>query len=304
MSGKIIIISVSALLAGVVAVAVWKWPSARGKETTVHSVSIQQPGEALERQVDIITSGKPGEAHRKAIEIVDRIARQRDTLTDAETSRLLDYIAGAKPESLTEGDWQHLVNSVLNALRVNPVTSVKQRLSKLLAAMAREHKDPVIRLYALQHISFWYPHETDPARKQQMANLLKQLSSSGQEAGTAVMVMSDLQRQGQLEKGPQQDADIERAALYLVSDKTASTEVRVTALHTLTDRRTSSALPKARYIAEDREEHMVLRKAAIFAIGRLGNLANDTDRLKSLAKEHPRLAQAAKPALKKLKTSN
>ena len=85
-----------------------------------------------------------------------------------------------------------------------------------------------------------------------------------------------------------------------MSDSNAATDVRISALHTLTDRRVTGILPEVRRIAEDQKELIILRKAAIFAIGRLGNPVDDADRLKSLSKENTRLAQAATPALKHL----
>ncbi len=278
-----IAIPLTLLLAGVVAAAVWLALS----RDTGHIPPAQpaDPGHRAQAAspVDTITSGRSGEAHGKAIETANLITRSRAPLADADASRLLDYIAGEKPRALADDDWQHLVNSVLNALRANPAPPVKRRLSRILATMAESHPDAVVRLYALQHISFWFPLEPDPTEKRRLATLLANLSSgSGTEAGTATMVMSDLQRQGQLPGTPQQGTSIGHAALRLAADKASSTEVRVTALHTLTDRRTPGTLPEARRIADDTTEHIILRKAAIFAIGRLGTPAADTARLKRL----------------------
>ena len=114
------------------------------------------------------------------------------------------------------------------------------------------------------------------------------------------MVISDLQRAGKLPTGKKDTVDITRASMRLLADGKASTDVRITSLHTLTDRQVSEVLPEARRIAEDRNELIILRKAAIFAIGRLGNPVDDSDRLKGLSKEHHRLAQAANPALEQL----
>lgn len=255
--------------------------------------------------MDLITSGRAGEAHGRAVEAADRIAREHGALDAAAAGRLLDYITGPRPAALSGADWQHLVNSSLNALRTNPAKPAQARLAGILSTMARSHADPVLRLYAVQHISFWYSQEPDAAKKKQLAALLRELSGGGGEAGVATMVLSDLDRTGELPASePESSADINRAAMRLLSDQNAATDVRITALHTLTDRRVEAALPQARHIAEDRNESIILRKAAIFAIGRLGNQTDDTDRLKSLSKEHHRLAQAANPALENLQTSN
>lgn len=300
---KAITFAAAALLLGVIALAVWKWPSQEPDEAPpAQSQITNHQSQIPTTPVGLITSGRAGEAHGRAIETADLLARQGGTLSDTDSIRLLRYISGDKPTTLTDGDWQHLVNSSLNALRANPSTATRTRIAGVLSSMARHHADPVIRLYALQHISFWFSSETDPARKQQLANLLADLSTSGNEAGTATLVMSDLQRSGQLPVDKATSAAIERAALRLAADKTSPTDVRITALHTISDRKITAALPEARRIAEDRTEHLLLRKAAIFTIGRLGNPADDTALLKRLTEEHPRLAQAATPALGKLQT--
>jgi len=290
------------LLLGGAALVVWQWPS-RGHQTAP-DISNAAPADKEKPQpesdIEIITSGRAGEAHGRAIETADRIARQQGALDDAAASRLLAYISSTKPFSLSDGDWQHLVNSSLNALRTHPAAPVKHRLSETLIQMARSHRDPVLRLYALQHISFWYAQEPDSTKKKQLVTLLVQLSREGDEAGTATMVISDLQRAGKLPTGKQDTAALNRTALRLMSDSNAATDVRISALHTLTDRRVTGILPEVRRIAEDQKELIILRKAAIFAIGRLGNPVDDADRLKSLSKENTRLAQAATPALKHL----
>lgn len=280
----------------------WQWPAPAPQTLTETTAGAPATPEGHQPQTDIevITSGRAGEAHGRAIEAADRIAREHGALDAAAASRLLDYISGPRPAALSEADWQHLVNSSLNALRTNPAKPAQARLAGILSTMARSHADPVLRLYALQHISFWYSQEPDRSKKKHLITLLSELSRGGDEAGTATMVISDLQRAGKLPTGKKDTVDITRASMRLLADGKASTDVRITSLHTLTDRQVSEVLPEARRIAEDRNELIILRKAAIFAIGRLGNPVDDSDRLKGLSKEHHRLAQAANPALEQL----
>lgn len=288
-----------AVLFGAVSFAWWnvnKTPNPT-KESTHSSFKTQN---STFKRSALLTPIKSGESLTQAIDLAARITRENSTLTPAEATTILNFISAPKPTTLTDGDWQHLVNNLLNALRTNPAKPVTQRLSTILADMAQSHPDPVLRLYAIQHISFWYPRETDPSQKQTLATLLQTLSTTGNEAGTATMVMSDLQRSGDLPADPETIAAITRAARHLAADPTAPTDVRVSAIHTLSDRQVTAALPSLRKIADDTTEHIIIRKAAIFTIGRLGTPAEDIARLKRLSKEHPRLAQASSPAVRML----
>ncbi len=285
----------------------WHRTNKQGGESQIHvnepfvdassSARIEEP---RKNRLQVLTSGVSGEALTRALEIADTIAREHTAFSDAEASHLLDFVSGSKPSGLTRSDWQHLVNSLFNALRTRPAAPARERLSLVFANMAEKDADPVMRLYALQHISFWLPHEQHPARKQQLADLLLRMSQAGDQAGCATMVMSDLQRAGSLPQNQETNTMIDQAALRLASDPDAVTTARVSAIHTLADRGQTESLPELRSIAMARHEHIVLRKAAIFAIGRLGNLSDDRDRLKRLASEHRRLAQAAEPAIQSL----
>jgi hypothetical protein len=118
-------------------------------------------------------------------------------------------------------------------------------------------------------------------------------------AGSAVLFLSDLERDGELPEGFVPDGTIGESALRIASDATASPDVRIAALHACVDQGTAGALPAARVIAADTSLMIPLRKAAIHTIGQFGT-REDAALLESLAEELPSLGAATKPALEKL----
>ena len=187
------------------------------------------------------------------------------------------------------------MNSILNALRIQ---EAPEGFADFLIETASQRGDQVLGLYALQHLAMWLPQETNPDKQQAIKDLFTELMRVPGEpmAGTAVLMASDLEQQKM--EGFESSA-IEQAALRLVSDRKTPQDVRVSALHTCTDRHLTAVLDEARHIAMDKSEVSTVRKAAIHAIGRMGQEV-DLPRLEELSKESRHLAAAAMPATQRI----
>lgn len=250
--------------------------------------------------LDKVLSGGEGEDHSWALETADRIARERIDLSSEDVEKLMAFIGGDKPASLDAGEWQHRVNSVLNALLAQ--NAYNSDLGGLLMNMATENKDPVLRLYALQHLGPWVAREKDPGKKQEIVALLSRLATKDgeQTAGTAIQMITELERAG-TSVSPVNLKAIEKAALKIAADPKASHDLRVNAFHTCCERKLSGVLKDARNIAGNKDEITIVRKAAIYSIGMMGT-KEDLDMLNDLSSESDLLAEAVKPAVKRIES--
>ncbi len=242
-----------------------------------------------------------GETHVLALEVIMNWIKNQHILTEVDRDTLLDYLAQSKPETLGVGEWEERVNELLNLLRCQP--EGVPGLADLLIHMVTNDSDPVMRMYALQHLAMWIPDEPVADNRIAMVDLLQRLAQTSGDplAGSAVLFLNDLANQsGNLVDTIVADEIIERAALRIVDDGLSSPDVRITALHTCAARGMQNSAPAARLIAADTSMMIPLRKAAIFTLGELGN-AEDREMLESLATSNPALAAATAPALKKLK---
>lgn len=200
---------------------------------------------------------------------------------------------------MASGEWEERVNEILNLLRSQ--SGGVSGLAEVMMAMAAEDANPVLRMYALQHIVMWIPDEPLEEIREKMMGYLRQLSWSPDDplAGSAVLFLSDLKRDGKLPEGFTADGEIGETALRIASDATASPDVRIAALHACVDQGTAAALPAARVIAADASLMIPLRKAAIHTIGRFGG-AEDKELLESIAAQNRDFKAATKPALERL----
>lgn len=223
---------------------------------------------------------------------MDRITREHIQLTREQTAQMMDSVRSGKPKDFDKGEWHHRVNSILNAMRVQQ--EAPEGFADFLIETASRRDEPVLGLYALQHLSMWLPKESDAEKQQAIKDLfLKLMRTPGEPmAGTAVLMSSDLEQQHVEGFDP---AHIEKTAILLVSDKQAPQDVRVSALHACSDRQLTAVLDDARRIAADKGEVSILRKAAIHAIGRMG-LESDLPLLAEISKESRHLAAATTPA--------
>ena len=242
-----------------------------------------------------------GEAHTVALDEIIGWIKNQQVLTEEDRETLLAYISQAKPGTLKAGEWEERVNEILNFLRGQPGGA--PGLADLLRRIVVDDPDPVMRMYALQHLSMWVPDEPVAENRAAMIALLKRLAETPGDplAGSAVLFLDDLSRNPSLADVEKVATEvIETQALRLVGSTTSKPDVRITALHTCAARGMKDAAPAARSIAADNSLMIPLRKAAIYSLGELGS-SEDRALLESLASSDPTLAEAARPALKRLR---
>ncbi|MCP5532887.1 MAG: HEAT repeat domain-containing protein [Akkermansiaceae bacterium] len=248
-----------------------------------------------------ITSGVDGESHSVAVDVLVDMAKRREALAHGDMKVLLSFISAPKPEGLSDVEWEERVNVVLNALRGQE--SDVPGLTDFLLATAEDHPSRILRLYAMQHLALWQHREKSVEKQREIVALFERLAmeDGGEYAGAAVMFLNDLE--GLLGSHGQERAHqnvIGRAAFKLIVDPAARPDVRISALHTCTDRRMTEVLPTARRIAADTRSVLPLRKAAVHAIGRMGG-GEDLDLLSRLGKDSPELRPATEPAANSLR---
>ena len=243
-----------------------------------------------------------GEEHAQAFaQLIDWI-KQQQVLTPEDRDALLAYLTQSQPPALTSGEWEERVNEILNLLRAQP--GGVPGLADLMLQMAEHDPNPVLRMYALQHIALWIPDETVAENRDAMVAYLHTLLKRPNDplAGSALLFLTDLEHSGHIPRSAETDAQFHAAAQRLISDSSTRSDVRISVLHACVDRNQSDILPAARAIAADPSQMIPLRKAAIHSIGRMGK-AEDIALLESLATENKDLQAATRPALMKLKSS-
>ena len=221
-----------------------------------------------------------------AIVWLDTQAREGHSLTTEQVTWLLHALeAGGHPD-WKPGYRQWFHNSAFNALHRS---EDPQPLTRLLAQLAEKDPDPILRLYALQHIGTQRANGrlTGPSAGEIHSLLRGLLGTDPATAGTVI----DLLATWDGEENPA-DPEVRARAAAMAEDKSLATDVRVTALHTAGP----DSLAPARRLAVDTTQPVILRKAAIACIGRHGGEADFAD-LKKLSGESSRLSQAANPAL-------
>ncbi len=231
------------------------------------------------------------QAPQELIKWSDLIARENRQISAEEAAELSKFLFGARPEAVDSGTWQHLVNSGLNALRsqIEPPMD----LGRQLIQMAEGDTDPVLRLYALQHLSFWLDQEKDQAVRREIINCLSRIAKQDGESsrGTAISILS----QRDETRG---DTEIKSAAIGLITDQNAKHDVRITSMHTCADQGWTESLSQLHKVAGKKEELAIVRSAAIFSIGKLGGAA-DLAKLEKI-KPSTRLKPALRSAIERL----
>lgn len=280
-----------------------------GSETELY-VTVSQAKQALPNhlnppfklpaeQVESGLNEESGEAHSMALDVIMEWIEHQLVLTEEDRDVMLAFLAQSRPQNMTAGDWQERVNEILNFLRSQP--SGVPGLSDLLVKMTSNDPDPVIRMYALQHIALWVPDEPDAKNKEQMISFLERLAgdSSDSLAGSAVIFLNDLDCSGDLPSRFDTAELIDRAAMRLVADKSARPDVRICALHAGAARGIEGIVPESRNIALDSTLMVPLRKAAIYSLGEVG-ATEDIEFLESLSNQNPVLEPAIQPAIRRI----
>lgn len=115
-------------------------------------------------------------------------------------------------------------------------------------------------------------------------------------SGEAVMLLGDLKLSDLAgddlpDPGPR--------AMEIVADHGAPSDARISAIHACVARRQKSIVPELRLIAADPQCNIIERRAAIHAIGQLGE-TSDKKLLESMIPSNPLLVPAITPAIAKL----
>jgi hypothetical protein len=245
-----------------------------------------------------------GENHRRTQDLIMGWRREGRALLAEDAKELLSFLGQGQPEGLASGEWEERVNEILNLLRSQSgeVTGLAETMLK----MAAEDPNPILRMYALQHIAMWIPDEPSAESREAMIDHLRKLSLLPNDplAGSAVLFLSDLERGGSIAN---RRPEIAETALRIASDATASPDVRIAALHACVDQGVGEGMANrrpeiaatARLIAADTSLMIPLRKAAIHTIGMFGT-QEDVKLLEPLSEQAPALADAISPAIGKL----
>lgn len=240
-----------------------------------------------------------GEEHAQAFaQLMDWIKSQH-VLTPEDGDALLAYLAQPQPPTLKSGEWEERVNEILNLLRAQP--GGVPGLADLMLHMAERDANPVLRMYALQHIALWIPDETVAEKREAMIHYLHQLLARPNDplAGSALLFLTDLEHAGHIPRSAETDAQFQAAAVRLVTDPATRPDVRISVLHACVDRKQSAILPTARAIAADETQMIPLRKAAIHSIGSMGGM-EDLSSLEDMLHDKGELKVAIAAAIKNL----
>jgi HEAT repeat protein len=244
--------------------------------------------------VVVAPAGASGQDRRAEETIIarDTIARERSELAPSETAALLERIQSAKPEGMDTLLWEHEVNSTLNALRAQP--EVVPGLTDALLTMAADSDNPVLRLYALQHVAQIHSRETPAAREQiEQALVAHAMDDDRKMAGAALVFLGDIDATSLSDETRGQLA---ARAVALVRDPDSPSDVRISAIHACVAAGYKEALPGLRETVADASANVVERRAAIHALGRLGG-QDELALLTSLLPDHPSLEPALRPAI-------
>jgi hypothetical protein len=240
-----------------------------------------------------------GSYHLKSLEVIMTWLRHQEVLASEDQAILLSYLEQEQPTSITSGEWEERVNEILNFLRSQP--NGVPGLADLMLHMAEHDPNTVLRMYAMQHIFLWIPDEPDEGKRGEMMSYLKRVADTPSDihSGAAVMFLSDLELRNDQKQKTSDEETINLAALRLVENQEVNPAALISALHTCTERGVTDALPVARQLAADETKMIPLRKAAIHAIGRLGE-PEDVVFLDKLARAESNLKAAIDPAKKNL----
>jgi len=239
--------------------------------------------------LDTVVEAKGGEDQTYALEVLSAVIGEQRVIDSSDQQMLLAFATSATPQDLTDGEWQHRFNEIMNALRVQPEV---QDFADELVRVIGEADDEVIRLYALQHLAAWYPFEAGQSERKKILQCLKDQVNDVYIGTTALMMLDELERGG-VATGAADDLD--NRALAILHDDKAPVSAKVSAFHLCADRGLSGALGEARVSALDEMKPAIQRKAAIHCIGRFGS-RSDMSILDELARNSPELKIAVSPA--------
>jgi hypothetical protein len=263
------------------------------------------PKKSMAGGVENLLATGGGEEHSVAVERAQRLVKGDDPSPGTEDD-LRAFVSGEKPDGLSSGEWQERVNVILNTLRgqVASTGDCARELTQVLLDMAGANPDPVIRTYAMQHLSLWYPRIQDEQDRFLVLELYRQmLNTPGErEAGAALQSLADLsldQAGCPVMKEFLTRVDLDAAESRMLEDRNVPVAVRISAMQAGESRKAPGVLDSARRIASDPSENGLLRKSAIHCIGEFGSYG-DIGLLDLLPRSDGNLSRAVVPALERL----
>jgi hypothetical protein len=263
------------------------------KQSPAPAPDLREPAEDFDTYLHVLQTGGCEITRPAAIAWLDRYARENAALPEAHSARVMKMIADGGHPSWEAAYRQHLFNSAFNALHR---CHIGESLTLRLLQLSLHDPDRTIRLYALQHIGAQRRagHLPDGDLAEKVSASLRGLAVAREDEVSGYAI--DLLVSWDGGEGGEPDPSLRDLALATAADTSRAVDIRVTALHASG----SASLPLARDLAARTEEHVMLRKAAIACIGKHGTDA-DFASLESLRAESARLAQAAEPALARLR---
>jgi len=277
----------------------WWWPhegSQPNPGLTADGEGVFDAEFSLSTLRHVIATGGCELTREAAIGWLDQQARERvEPSADTQTV-LFSILSDAEGHAAWPmGYREHLFNSACNLLRVRPSDATAARLAGILYGHVRSHSDRTLRLYSLQHIdSLRKAGRLGEPLAGAIHQTLEELAAHGGSdiAGTVIQLLAEWDG-----AASGTTREVLELAARTAADRRRPVDIRVSAIHTAG----ATGLVAARAIAADPAEPILLRKAAIACLGRDGN-ASDLTTLETLKDGHFRLAQAAEPALVRLKT--
>jgi hypothetical protein len=215
----------------------------RPVQTSASESTLQSPQPKILTGPEQTLALGTGEEHTQAFaQLIDWI-KQQQVLAPEDRDALLAYLTQPQPPTLSSGEWEERVNEILNLLRTQP--GGVPGLSVLMLHMAEHDPNPVLRMYALQHIAMWIPDEPTPEKREAMVKYLDQLLQRPNDplAGSALVFLTDLEHSGHIPSSAETDAQFQAAALNLITNPATRPDVKISVLHACVDRKQNDILP-------------------------------------------------------------
>lgn len=249
------------------------------------------------RPLDLVLDTRASMARR-----LDAVGKLGGHLREDEIAALVDYLRSPVPAAIATAE-RAIRNDVLNVLWTQPLPVA--RMTEVLSNLYLEKStDPVMRDYALQHLSLWREKvaEAEPVAAQRVDETLWQAAAdaSSTYAGTALLALSRVMEEG-VEPNDEQVARLQAAASRAAGDPGTALPSRVTATELLGRLGVKDAEQALAPLLADADAPPMLRLAAIGACSHLAEHSLPPALVASLTSlsqsEDSRLRHAASLAL-------
>lgn len=200
--------------------------------------------------------------------------QDRDLLSD-ELAVLTQVILGKHREGLSDGQWHALANDSLSVVLGSEIEDpLKYALVDELFTNPPEG-DPVIKDYAIQHMSILAENLADAGLRERIAETIRGAAGEAAEpwSGTALLAMGRL-------SDSQGDSTVarerfEQLAIRLAVDEGTCLPARITAIQTCAEHGMGgdTVIEMSGRLAGSAEAPVSLRMSAVSAIGKLGGAA-------------------------------